>query len=86
MAFLTLQAGLLQIPAETSLLPEETTYSCLQDAEHTIQNGTSNSEIVYPILTIPPELTTEIFVHCLPGEPSEPSPSVAPMLLGAVCR
>ncbi|KAJ7698143.1 hypothetical protein B0H17DRAFT_1177509 [Mycena rosella] len=42
--------------------------------------------IVYPILTIPVEITSEIFLHCLPDEPQRPSVSAAPMLLGAVCR
>ncbi|KAJ6478054.1 hypothetical protein C8R47DRAFT_1051286 [Mycena vitilis] len=39
--------------------------------------------IVYPILTLPVELTSEIFFHCI-----EPVPSVrvAPMLLGRICR
>ncbi|KAJ7698126.1 hypothetical protein B0H17DRAFT_341680 [Mycena rosella] len=42
--------------------------------------------IVYPILTIPVEITSEIFLHCLPDEPQRPSVSTTPMLLGAVCR
>ncbi|KAJ7108815.1 hypothetical protein C8R44DRAFT_584453, partial [Mycena epipterygia] len=41
---------------------------------------------VYPFLTIPTELTIEIFFHCLPYKFTQPSPSVAPMLLGTVCR
>ncbi|KAJ6513500.1 hypothetical protein DFH09DRAFT_1288241 [Mycena vulgaris] len=42
--------------------------------------------ITYPILSIPVEITSEIFLHCLPDEPQLPSVSVAPMLLGAICR
>ncbi|KAJ6513508.1 hypothetical protein DFH09DRAFT_854290, partial [Mycena vulgaris] len=34
---------------------------------------------------IPVELTSEIFLHCLPDEPQIPSASAAPMLLGAIC-
>ncbi|KAJ7751691.1 hypothetical protein B0H16DRAFT_1225672, partial [Mycena metata] len=41
---------------------------------------------VYPILTLPVELTAEIFVHCLPDDPVPPSGKVAPMLLGRICR
>ncbi|KAJ7166752.1 hypothetical protein C8R46DRAFT_869441, partial [Mycena filopes] len=40
---------------------------------------------VYPILTIPFEITAEIFVHCLPEFPGH-SGTVAPMLLTRVCR
>ncbi|KAJ7108824.1 hypothetical protein C8R44DRAFT_803623 [Mycena epipterygia] len=87
---LTLRTGRLEIYAETSVLPEgseTTTDSCLQDAEqHIIQNSTPDSEIVYPILTSPTELIIKIFIHCLPDKPSQPSPSVAPMLLGTICR
>ncbi|KAF7298761.1 hypothetical protein MIND_00823600 [Mycena indigotica] len=40
---------------------------------------------VYPILTLPPELTSEIFVHCLP-EDSWADIYEAPLLLTRVCR
>ncbi|KAJ7181143.1 hypothetical protein C8R46DRAFT_1211412 [Mycena filopes] len=46
----------------------------------------SLDSIVYPILTIPCEITVEIFVNCLPGRPNSPSGRVAPMLLGRICR
>ncbi|KAJ6480956.1 hypothetical protein C8R45DRAFT_1215855 [Mycena sanguinolenta] len=40
--------------------------------------------IIYPILTIPIEITSEIFLHCLPAiEAARPS---APLLLGRICR
>ncbi|KAJ7464355.1 hypothetical protein FB451DRAFT_962759, partial [Mycena latifolia] len=35
---------------------------------------------------IPIKITSEIFLHCLPDEPQQPSQSTAPMLLGAVCK
>lgn len=41
--------------------------------------------VVYPVLTIPPEVTSEIFLHCLPSRP-EPDPSFAPMLLTHICH
>ncbi|KAJ7127899.1 hypothetical protein C8R44DRAFT_851161 [Mycena epipterygia] len=83
----SLRAHLLQISAEMSLIAEDSeanTVRCLKDEQQSIQNTLDS--IVYPILTIPAELTTEIFVHCLPDGPSDPSPSVAPMLLGTICR
>ncbi|KAJ6582188.1 hypothetical protein B0H19DRAFT_1117740 [Mycena capillaripes] len=42
--------------------------------------------IVYAILTLPVEVTSEIFLHCLPTEPDQPSTSVAPMVLGRICQ
>ncbi|KAJ7635298.1 hypothetical protein FB45DRAFT_1026184 [Roridomyces roridus] len=41
--------------------------------------------IVYPILSLPPETTVEIFEHCVVRRTSS-SPSAAPLLLTQVCR
>ncbi|KAJ6630351.1 hypothetical protein B0H10DRAFT_1649973, partial [Mycena sp. CBHHK59/15] len=43
---------------------------------------------VYPILTLPLEITSEIFSHCLPPNilMVEPSTSAAPLLLTEICR
>ncbi|KAJ7638285.1 hypothetical protein FB45DRAFT_1023091 [Roridomyces roridus] len=42
-------------------------------------------KIVYPVLSLPAEVTSEIFSHCV--EPlSDPSPSTAPLLLTRICR
>ncbi|KAJ7181106.1 hypothetical protein C8R46DRAFT_828947, partial [Mycena filopes] len=41
---------------------------------------------VYPILTIPFEITAVIFVHCLPDTPARPSSTMAPILLTRICR
>ncbi|KAJ7369056.1 hypothetical protein DFH08DRAFT_947935 [Mycena albidolilacea] len=44
---------------------------------------------VYPILTLPNEITSEIFMHCLPSSsylPSTPNPRNAPMLLLHICK
>ncbi|KAJ7149231.1 hypothetical protein C8R43DRAFT_1007523 [Mycena crocata] len=43
--------------------------------------------IIYPILTIPNEITSEIFLHCLPGNGRvRPSKRVPPLSLIRVCR
>ncbi|KAJ6477211.1 hypothetical protein DFH09DRAFT_1467853, partial [Mycena vulgaris] len=48
---------------------------------------TSLDEIVYPILTLPNELTATIFVHCLPDHGRvRPSAETAPLLISQVCR
>ncbi|KAJ7693874.1 hypothetical protein B0H17DRAFT_1277309 [Mycena rosella] len=42
--------------------------------------------LVYPVLTLPHEITSEIFVHCLPAKPSWlPNTTEAPLLLMHVC-
>ncbi|KAJ7509599.1 hypothetical protein B0H11DRAFT_2270018 [Mycena galericulata] len=46
----------------------------------------SLDRIVYPILTIPVEITSEIFLRCLPDQPTQPSARVAPLLLSAICQ
>ncbi|KAJ7244650.1 hypothetical protein B0H12DRAFT_805930 [Mycena haematopus] len=40
---------------------------------------------VYPVLTLPPEITAKIFVWCLDGG-RRPLPSVAPLLLTHICH
>ncbi|KAF8217121.1 hypothetical protein K438DRAFT_1748230 [Mycena galopus ATCC 62051] len=42
--------------------------------------------IIYPILAIPVELTSEIFLYCLPAVDAQPSTKLAPLLLGQICR
>ncbi|KAJ7034014.1 hypothetical protein C8F04DRAFT_1102765 [Mycena alexandri] len=39
----------------------------------------------YPVLTIPPEITSEIFLHCLPEDNEPPSRNDVPIVLLAVC-
>ncbi|KAJ7098605.1 hypothetical protein B0H15DRAFT_771834, partial [Mycena belliarum] len=63
----------------------------LEDARQVIQRELD--KIVYPVLTIPSEITSEIFIQCLPPSPAfsaeekeGPSPSVAPLLLLQICR
>ncbi|KAJ7166853.1 hypothetical protein C8R46DRAFT_1351106 [Mycena filopes] len=56
----------------------------LTEEKNAIQK--SLDSIVYPILTIPVEITAEIFIHCLPDTPAPPSSRMAPMLLARICR
>ncbi|KAF7337312.1 F-box domain-containing protein [Mycena sanguinolenta] len=42
--------------------------------------------VVYPVLSLPPEITSRIFVECLPGDDVSPLPAHAPLLLTLVCR
>ncbi|KAJ6448477.1 hypothetical protein C8R45DRAFT_848892 [Mycena sanguinolenta] len=44
------------------------------------------TSIVYPILSLPAEITSSIFVECLPDDGVSPSPESAPLLLLRVCR
>ncbi|KAJ7192007.1 hypothetical protein GGX14DRAFT_596446 [Mycena pura] len=42
--------------------------------------------VVYPVLTLPPEITSHIFVHCLPHHGRvRPSPRSAPLVLTQIC-
>ncbi|KAJ7208321.1 hypothetical protein GGX14DRAFT_634029 [Mycena pura] len=42
--------------------------------------------VVYPVLTLPPEITSRIFVHCLPHHGRvRPSPRSAPLVLTQIC-
>ncbi|KAJ7919611.1 hypothetical protein B0H13DRAFT_1606049, partial [Mycena leptocephala] len=43
--------------------------------------------VVYPILTLPNEITSRIFVQCLPTHGRiRPSPRKAPLILAQICR
>ncbi|KAJ6556844.1 hypothetical protein DFH09DRAFT_890059, partial [Mycena vulgaris] len=43
--------------------------------------------ISYPVLSLPPEITSKIFVMSLPPDRwTEPSPHPAPLLLAQICR
>ncbi|KAJ7694002.1 hypothetical protein B0H14DRAFT_2419344 [Mycena olivaceomarginata] len=46
----------------------------------------SLDRIIYPILYIPVEITSEIFLHCLPVDGARSDARLAPMLLGLVCQ
>ncbi|KAJ7724740.1 hypothetical protein DFH07DRAFT_758894, partial [Mycena maculata] len=43
--------------------------------------------VIYPVLTLPPEIISEIFLHLLAMAPDdEPHPSHAPLLVMNVCK
>ncbi|KAJ7645140.1 hypothetical protein DFH06DRAFT_1301156 [Mycena polygramma] len=42
--------------------------------------------IVYPVLSLPTEITMEIFLRCLPSQPRLPCPSIVPLLLTQICH
>ncbi|KAJ7635282.1 hypothetical protein FB45DRAFT_681008, partial [Roridomyces roridus] len=46
---------------------------------------TESDAIVYPVLSLPPEITADIFEHCVVSR-STPSPTQAPLLFMQVCR
>ncbi|KAJ7165753.1 hypothetical protein C8R46DRAFT_996841 [Mycena filopes] len=40
----------------------------------------------YPVLTLPNEITSRIFAHCLPNGPVRPAPHTAPLVLAQICQ
>ncbi|KAJ6549968.1 hypothetical protein B0H19DRAFT_952293, partial [Mycena capillaripes] len=43
--------------------------------------------VVYPVLTLPHDITSTIFIHCLHAHGRvRPSPKEAPLLLAQICR
>ncbi|KAJ7726384.1 hypothetical protein B0H16DRAFT_1894809 [Mycena metata] len=63
----------------------------LEDVRSPIQRQLDS--IVYPVLSLPPEITSKIFLHCLPPPPVSssrknigPRTTLAPLLLLRICR
>ncbi|KAJ7827093.1 hypothetical protein B0H13DRAFT_1657130, partial [Mycena leptocephala] len=56
----------------------------LEKAQRVVEE--SLALIVYPVLTLPYEITSRIFVACLPSDGVRPSPDAAPLLLAQICR
>ncbi|KAJ7784122.1 hypothetical protein B0H16DRAFT_1296848, partial [Mycena metata] len=63
----------------------------LEDARKQLQSELDG--IVYPVATLPPEITSNIFLRCLPPSPelsspvkAHPSMFTAPLLFLQVCR
>ncbi|KAJ7215601.1 hypothetical protein GGX14DRAFT_305468, partial [Mycena pura] len=58
--------------------------SALEEKRRAIFNSLNG--VVYPILTLPPEITSRIFVHCLPHHGRvRPSLRCAPLVLTRIC-
>ncbi|KAJ7820687.1 hypothetical protein B0H13DRAFT_1702757, partial [Mycena leptocephala] len=57
----------------------------LLEAERTTIRKTL-SAVSYAVLDLPNEVTSEIFLHCLPDAPSIPSSITAPLLLLKICK
>ncbi|KAJ7776976.1 hypothetical protein DFH07DRAFT_951592 [Mycena maculata] len=67
-------------------LAESDSLIAVLTTEHDILQAESDS-IIYPVLSLPPEITAEIFVRCLPSHHlPDLSPSRAPLLLAQVCH
>ncbi|KAJ7445096.1 hypothetical protein FB451DRAFT_1568225 [Mycena latifolia] len=77
------RAALTRIKSQ--ILRYQTEIEALEGQEQALED--SLSLIVYPVLTLPIEITSRILVHCLPthGRVS-PSPSTAPLILVQICR
>ncbi|KAJ7366842.1 hypothetical protein DFH08DRAFT_1004438 [Mycena albidolilacea] len=89
-----LRARLTQVDAsilevETSILELQLRLRSLQNNWQSIQDQLDS--MVYPVFTLPHEITSNIFLHCLPAETSStakkgPNLARAPLLLLQVCR
>ncbi|KAJ7827090.1 hypothetical protein B0H13DRAFT_1575131, partial [Mycena leptocephala] len=55
----------------------------LENAQQEVEE--SLALVVYPVLTLPYEITSRIFVACLPSDGVRPSPDAAPLLLARIC-
>ncbi|KAJ7619825.1 hypothetical protein DFH06DRAFT_914573, partial [Mycena polygramma] len=52
-----------------------------------LENQMKLAKVAYPVLTLPAEIVSCIFVACLPHHgPVRPSPSSAPLLLAQICQ
>ncbi|KAJ7461955.1 hypothetical protein FB451DRAFT_1371012 [Mycena latifolia] len=85
-----LRARLAQVDA--SISEQKLRLQELEDVRRGIQQELDC--IVYPVLTLPPEITSGIFIQCLPPsqvfieeeDKDSPRPSKAPLLLLRICR
>ncbi|KAJ7093775.1 hypothetical protein C8R44DRAFT_989883, partial [Mycena epipterygia] len=74
-------------PSRGDTMLEKIPFMIEQEEEPQLQAN----HVVYPVLTLPPEITSEIFIRCLPSgpEPGSQSPwhsSRAPWLLLEICK
>ncbi|KAJ6448439.1 hypothetical protein C8R45DRAFT_917577 [Mycena sanguinolenta] len=84
------RAALAEIQAEITRFKVFSTHhvSALEKQEEELKAKLET--VVYPVLSLPPEIMSQIFVECLPTDDEigdmSPSPGCAPLLLTRVCR
>ncbi|KAJ6448473.1 hypothetical protein C8R45DRAFT_848856 [Mycena sanguinolenta] len=80
------RAALVEIQAE--IVRFKTFSTCYISALEEQQNGIEAKlrAIVFPVLSLPVEITSRIFIECLPDNDVSPSTAHAPLLLTRVCR
>ncbi|KAJ7359389.1 hypothetical protein DFH08DRAFT_769322 [Mycena albidolilacea] len=78
-----LRANLDQV--KTTILRQKAYLDELEETRRRLESELA--QIVYPALTLPPEIVSRIFVECLPGHGRvRPSPDAPPLSLAQICR
>ncbi|KAJ6448461.1 hypothetical protein C8R45DRAFT_850281 [Mycena sanguinolenta] len=81
------RAALVEIQAKIARFKtfSECFISVLEKHQHELE--AELGAVVYPVLSLPPEITSRIFVHCLPDGGVLPwDDHAAPLVLARVCR
>ncbi|KAJ7254928.1 hypothetical protein C8J57DRAFT_1657151 [Mycena rebaudengoi] len=77
------RAALAKVRAQ--ILLHEKYLDALEEEEAELEAGLAL--VTYPVLTLPIEITSRIFLHCLPSHGRvSPSPSRAPLVLAQICH
>jgi hypothetical protein len=77
-----LRANLDQV--RTTIIRQKAYLDELEETRRRLESELA--QIVYPVLTIPPEIVSRIFVECLPGHGRvRPSPDAPPLSLAQIC-
>jgi hypothetical protein len=80
-----LSTGLNRIHLRSRISELDTLIAALTAERQSLQEASDS--IIYPILSLPTEITIEVFRQCVQSTPKpRPSPSEAPLLLGQICR
>ncbi|KAJ6527670.1 hypothetical protein B0H19DRAFT_887753, partial [Mycena capillaripes] len=78
-----LRANLDQV--RTTIIRQKSYLDELEETQRRLKSELA--EIGYPVLTLPPEIVSRIFVECLPGHGRvRPSPDAPPLSLAQICR
>ncbi|KAJ6630156.1 hypothetical protein B0H10DRAFT_1112903 [Mycena sp. CBHHK59/15] len=78
-----LRARLIELDGELLNCPPSPYLGQLEGKRDAIRD--KPAAIVYPVLELPPEIVSEIFIHSLPVYSATPDPLRAPLLLAAIC-